>query len=161
VGGPDELLRAFAEAIPFAVRELAGVEAIPRDPRPAGAADGLTDVSAAVRLTTAAGEGTLTLSFPRETAAALARRVLAGAVDDPDAAMVRDCIGEVANVVAGQAKTLLYGTPSHFTLSPPSFPPGGAAGEPGGRWVIGFDSDVGAFAAHVCPPEAVGTRVGD
>jgi chemotaxis protein CheX len=154
VGSPDELVGAFAAAVPFAVREMAGVEVAPKNPRPATDADGFADVSVAVRLTTAGGEGRLILSFSQGTAAALARRVLAGVVGDADQAMIRDCMGEVANVVAGQAKALLYGTPSHFTLSTPTVLSDGAAGVPEGTWVIGFDSDVGAFAAHVCTPPA-------
>jgi chemotaxis protein CheX len=162
VGSSDELVAAFVAAVPFAVREMAGVEAVPRNPRPATAADGFAAVSAAVRLTTAGGEGRLVLSFPQKTAAALARRVLAGVVGEPDEAMVRDCVGEVANVVAGQAKALLYGTPSHFMLSTPTVLPEGAAGPPGGRWVIGFGSDAGEFALHLCPPPAAaGTGPGD
>jgi CheY-specific phosphatase CheX len=153
VGRPDELVGAFAAAVPFAVREMAGVEAASRDPRPATAADRFADVSVVVRLTAAGGEGQVVLSFPPGTAAALARRVLAGVVGEPDGAMVRDCMGEVANVAAGQAKVLLVGTPSHFTLSPPTAAAGGPA-DAAGWWVIGFDSDVGEFAAHLRPPPA-------
>jgi chemotaxis protein CheX len=64
-------------------------------------------------------EGFLILSFPKTTAAALARQILAGTADDVDESLVRDCIGEVANVVAGQAKALLAGTPYRFTFAVP------------------------------------------
>ena len=33
--------------------------------------------------------------------------------------MIDDVAGEFANVIAGQAKTILKGTPYHFTLSTP------------------------------------------
>lgn len=149
---PHELVEAVTEAVPLAFREMAGVEAVARDSRPAGAADGFADLSAGVGLTAAGGRGgQLILSFPERTAAELARRVLVGTTAEVAADLIGDCMGEVANVVAGQAKTLLAGTPSHFTLSTPTV--GTQPGEKGdGRWVIRFDSDAGEFAAHVCPP---------
>lgn len=146
-----ELVEAFAEAVPLALREMAGVEVVARDPRPADQADGFADLSAVVSLTAAGGQGQLILSFPERTAAELAQRILAGTVGEPGADMIGDCMGEVANVVAGQAKALLVGSPAHFTLSTPTVRT--EMGEmPVERWVIRFDSDVGEFAAHVCPP---------
>src|SRR5262245_51784995 len=53
----------------------------------------------------------LTMSFPPSTAVALARLALRDAAVDPDLDLVRDCTGEIANIVAGQAKALLAGTP--------------------------------------------------
>jgi len=145
----NELVDAFAAAVPFALAEMAGIDAFVRDIRPdiGGEASGL---AAAIRLTSPSGDGRFVLCLSPAAAAALATRVLAGAVDDPPNAMVRDCLGEVANVAAGQAKTMLVGTPSHFDLSPPSVTdeiPG--AGNP--RSVIEFDSEIGIFAAHVWP----------
>lgn len=148
---PRELVEAFTEAVPLALREMAGVEAVARDSQPAGVADGFVGLAAIIRLTAAAGEGQLILSFPERTAAELARRVLAGTTEEPAADVIGDCMGEVANVVAGQAKALLVGSPAHFTLSTPTVRTG--PGEmPDGRWVIRFDSEAGEFAAHVCPP---------
>src|SRR4051812_12669340 len=98
---------------------MAGVEAGARDVRPARAGGGRADVAAEIMLACAGGQGRLVLSFPGRTAATLARRILAEAAVDADAMMVQDCMGEVANVVAGQAKALLVGSPSHFTLSTP------------------------------------------
>jgi CheY-specific phosphatase CheX len=57
-----------------------------------------------------ATEGLLVLSFPDRTAAAITERVLADAKEEIDETLVRDCVGEIANVIAGQAKTLLAGT---------------------------------------------------
>ena len=151
MGTLPELVEAVAEAVPLALREMAGVEATACDARPAGAADGFANLSAVVGLTAADGHGWLILSFPERTAAELARRVFAGTTDEVAADLIGDCMGEVANVVAGQAKTLLAGTPSHFTLSTPTV---GALPMDltEGRWVIRFDSEAGEFAAHVCPP---------
>ena len=75
---PHELVDAFTEAVPFALRELAGVEAVVREERPATAADNVADLSAVIRLTAAGGEYRLILCFPGRTAEALAGRVLAG-----------------------------------------------------------------------------------
>jgi CheY-specific phosphatase CheX len=90
------------------------------------------------------------MDFPEATAAALARRVLAEAAVELSTEMIRDCMGEVANVVAGQAKALLFGTPFHFTLSTPTVLAGHAP-VAGGSQVVVFDSDVGEFAARISP----------
>ena len=68
-------------------------------------------------------------------------------IDEPDDAMVRDCAAELLNVTAGQAKTLLYGTPHHFTFATPTALPVGAAGGAG----VGYDSECGAFSLRVLP----------
>jgi CheY-specific phosphatase CheX len=155
VENPRELVEAFAEAVPPALREMAGVEAVVRESRPADGADAFGDLSATVRLTTAGGEWRLGLSFPQRTAAELARRVLAGTTDAVTPELIADCMGEVANVVAGQAKALLFGTASHFTLSTPVVLTGSAEAADV-AWVIQFDSDAGEFALYLCP-----SRVGE
>jgi len=146
-----ELVGAFAEAVPAALREMAAVEAVVRDSRPAEAADLGAHLVAAIGLTTADGEGWLELWLPERTADELARRVLAGAVDRLTPDLVADCMGEVANVAAGQAKALLVGRPSHFALSTPFVRAGGPAGGPAG-WVIRFESEAGEFGVHLRPP---------
>ncbi|HJZ91238.1 MAG TPA: chemotaxis protein CheX [Gemmataceae bacterium] len=148
---PDKLVEAFTAAVPFALREMAGVEAVATKARPATAADEPADLSAVVPLVTPGGDGLLILSLPERTATGLTRRVLAGSVDEVDADMVRDCVGELANVMAGQAKALLVGSPSHFVLSTPKIWTGGLVAG-GGRWVILFESDAGDFAVHLCSP---------
>ena len=45
--------------------------------------------------------------------------VLAHVATEVDAQLIRDCVGEIGNVVAGQAKALLAGTSYHFTFSLP------------------------------------------
>jgi chemotaxis protein CheX len=149
VDSPNELVEAFAAAVPFALREMAGVDAVTVESRPAGADDGFGGVSAVIRLTTAGGGWDLTMHFPETTAATLARRILGGAVEEFGAELVRDCMGEVANVVAGQAKALLVGSPSHFTLGTPTVGTGPACAA--GGWEIRFGSDAGEFAAQLSP----------
>lgn len=143
---PDELFAPLTEAVATALRDMAGVECGPLD-----AAPPVTDFHAMLPVTTAAGAGFLALALPEATAAELARRVLlaGGAPAEPDAAGVRDCAGEVVNVIAGQAKTLLYGTRYHFALSTPRVGPGPVSGAGA---VLAFGSEVGPFALHVRLP---------
>lgn len=150
----DEPLASFTTAVVTALREMAGVEAVVRDTVRAAAGAELDEVSVELRLG-AETAGWLILSFPSATAVALARRVLSD-VGEPDAGMIRDCAAELANVTAGQAKALLFGTAYHFALSTPTALPAGRA-EVGQRFVIRFDSDAGAFALHLCPPLAART----
>jgi CheY-specific phosphatase CheX len=152
VDAPDELTEPFITAVATTLREMAGVEVVVRDTVRAAGGEGLADVSVILRLH-AVVEGWLILSLPTGTAEALAGRVLADVGGRPNGGMVRDCVHELLNVIAGQAKALLYGTPRHFTLSTPTaltaVPPDAA-----GRWVVRFDSDAGDFALHLRPPLA-------
>jgi CheY-specific phosphatase CheX len=69
--------------------------------------------------------------------------------------LIRDCLGEVANILAGQAKTLLLGTRYHFTLSTPQVMDGvheGALPEGTTGLAVAFDSEVGEFAMEVWVP---------
>ena len=151
MGARNELVEAFASAVPFALREMANVEAVARDACRNATAPS-ADLFASIRLTAADGEGRLVLCFSTATATALARRVLADVTDDPSEEMVRDCLGEVANVVAGQAKALLVGSPSHFTLSAPTVWVCDAAPPAHECWEIAFASDVGEFTVRLYPP---------
>jgi chemotaxis protein CheX len=148
-----KLLEPFTYATYVTLREMAGtavaVESIYRktDYRMFG------DVSAVIGLL-ARTEGFMVLSLPDATAAGLVRRILAGITDDPDADMVRDGVGEIANVIAGQAKGLLAGTPYQFDLSTPTVVSGAGheiRHKPGTPClVIAFTSDLGDFAMQLC-----------
>jgi chemotaxis protein CheX len=144
---PDELTAPLTEAVALALREMAGIESDPREP--GAAAPG--EVSAVLPVTTAAGEGFVALSFAEPVANELARRVLllAEAPVGADPSILRDCLGEVVNVVAGQAKTLLFGTPYHFTLSTPRVQSGAPTGA---ALVLQFGSEIGDFALRVYLP---------
>jgi chemotaxis protein CheX len=152
VSAGDDLVEAFASAVVFALREMAAVEAVAGDAHRAATADAFTELSVVIRLTALGGEGRMVLSCPESTAKELARRVLVEVTDDPPADLVRDCLGEVANVVAGQAKSLLVGHPSHFTLSTPTVPTGNLGASATEWWVIPFVSDAGAFTIYLYPP---------
>ncbi len=149
----DVLLAPFIEAACLTLREWAGTEPVPgamyREPRPRT----LGDVSAMLRLHTAA-DGILVLGFPTATAQTLASRALAGVMQDVGPDMVRDCMGEVTNVVAGQAKALLHDTPYRFTFSTPTVLTGAdrEIETPSGAdcLVVLFGSDAGTFSLQLC-----------
>jgi len=140
----ETLRSTFAAAAEETLRVMAGVESIPTDVPldPAG------DVYASIRLIGGA-DGRLVLQFPAATAEALARRVLEDAPISP--AMIRDCMGEIANVVAGQAKTMSFGTPEHFSLSTPNVSdhPNPAHGSSEPAVTQCFTSDAGPFSLSV------------
>jgi chemotaxis protein CheX len=148
-----QLLEPFLTAVSSVLAEMAGcgvaVQAVYRQARSRTRGE----LSAVLRLhfTTAAA---LVLSCPRPTARALAERVLAGTVERLDDALIGDCLGELGNVIAGQAKALLAGTPHHFTFATPTLVTGAGqevgvrAGQ--GCFVLAFHSDVGAFALQLC-----------
>ena len=89
----------------------------------------------------------LMLCVRQETADKLARRALAESNVEPDPSLVRDSMGEILNVIAGQAKTILNETPYHFFLSTPllldplsdAFPKGNDAS----CWGISFSCEAG------------------
>lgn len=109
---------AFETAAVTALQELAQLEAFPIAPPEAIrelAAE--TVVFATISLRRAL-PGTMTLVMAASAAAQLARRYLPeGTSLTPE--LIDDVVGEFANVMAGQAKTILKGTPYHFTLSTP------------------------------------------
>jgi chemotaxis protein CheX len=113
------------------------------------------DISALLGLAAERGGGDLlVLSFPAQTAEALAGRVLAEVAQAPDVELIRDCMGELANVVAGQAKTLLAETPFQLALATPRILLGAGleVASPCDSMILAviFDSAAGEFALQVC-----------
>jgi CheY-specific phosphatase CheX len=156
----DELLEPIITAVATTLREMAGVEVVVRETFRAAGGEGLADVSIALRLV-ADADGLLILSLPRGTADTLARRVLGEVTAEPDEGLMQDCAAELLNVMAGQAKALLFGTRHHFTLSTPTVLTTLPI-ETAGRVVVRFDSDAGEFSVHLCPPLATaGTGAGE
>lgn len=152
----NEIRRQLLEPIIAATRatlaEMAGIDATVRDIlRTPSNETSAGHISVVLGLNTNT-DVLLVLSFPEPTASALARRVLKDIVDKPDDGMVRDCLAEIANVIGGQAKTLLAETPYRFaftlpqivTADSPTLQPSPA----GDRFVIVFASDVGEFAVE-------------
>src|SRR5881397_517540 len=98
---------------------MLSLEVFPRETRRADGCKTVNDVTAVIKLTFCS-TGSLVLGFPRDMAQALAQRLLVDSGAEVDDALIRDCVGEIANVVAGQAKAVLHGTPYRFTHSTPT-----------------------------------------
>jgi CheY-specific phosphatase CheX len=143
----DGPLAAFVAGTSAALGEWAHTEVVVSGAWRTAQRPRLGDLTAVLELRSAT-IGPLVLSFPEATALALARRAVAEAADELDEALMRDCLGESANVIAGQAKALLLGTPDHFALSTPRVTAEGEgpAAEVGGWLIAAFESDAGAFA---------------
>jgi len=149
----EQLLEPFISAANLTLTELAHTEPVVRSVYRTALPRTLGDVSAVLGLTAKGGE-VLVLSFPAATASALAERILAEVEQVPDDELVRDCMGELANVIAGQAKTLLAETPYQLILATPvvlSGPGLEVGARPGVESLnVVFASDCGDFALQVC-----------
>jgi chemotaxis protein CheX len=148
----DNLREAFVAAVGAALSEMAGVEAVVREVLPKTPDAPLGGILAVLELQSALA-GPLVLAFPEATASSLASRVLTGVTGEVDASLVRDCVGEIANVVAGQAKAMLAGTAFHFTFAIPKVVMDEAPvlRPVQGRDCLGisFDSELGGFTLHL------------
>jgi chemotaxis protein CheX len=99
--------------------------------------------------------GLVVLDFPEETALGVVKRVLANHLTEvpPVEELEYDCLGEMVNVVAGQAKAILADTPYRFSFSTPRVVAGVGQdiwprnGEDG--LIVVFSSDVGPFALQL------------
>jgi CheY-specific phosphatase CheX len=76
-------------------------------------------------------EGQLTMAFPAETARRIVSQMLGMEENEMDQETIRDGVGEMANIVAGNVKAALSDSPYHLSLSLPiirsgleSFPDG-------------------------------------
>ena len=114
---PQEVVEAFTTAAITALQELTQTEAYAQPSFQALMADTGNVVLATLRLMRTL-PGKLTLILTVETAARLATRYLPPGTTLSEE-MVDDVVGEFANVIAGQSKTMLKGTHYHFTLSTP------------------------------------------
>jgi chemotaxis protein CheX len=145
-------LESFITATTVALAEMARTEVAVREVYRATPDDAWGGVSAVLELKSAT-EGLLVLSFPEPVAAAVAKRVLVDVKEELNESLVRDCVGEIANVIAGQAKTLLAGTPYQMNFSLPEVVAGGRSPshpERGlGGVVIAFESDLGEFTLRL------------
>lgn len=113
---PPEVADAFQAATITALQELTQVEMYP-DLSAAERMPSEEVVLAAIRLLRAV-PGTMTLVLTAETASHLAAHYLPEGTQLSND-LIDDVAGEFANVIAGQAKTILKGTSFHFALSTP------------------------------------------
>jgi chemotaxis protein CheX len=114
----ENLVEPFIAATSAALGEMGGTEVMAQSIRQQSSPDNLGDIFAVVEITSRT-KGFLVLAFPAQTAAALAARMLTDVTEELDDSLIRDCVGEMANVLAGQAKALLAGGPYRFTFSIP------------------------------------------
>ncbi len=143
------LIEAFVSAARSAFGEMAESELVVRLKSEKAQSSPPADITVRLDLAFRA-PGCLLLCFPASTAAALAARMLAGVEATMDEQLIRDCAGEIGNVIAGQAKTILADTPYHFTFSLPKVERGQVA-IPQAPSCLGIDcgSDLGEFAMRL------------
>ena len=155
IAGPlrDELLNPLAAAATVAIQEVARTEAVLNATFGTSTPLEFGQRSAAINVNCASGGGCLVLSVSDEAARELASRVLAGQNATIDAALIDDCLGEIANVIAGQGKALLYGTSWHYTFGTPTKASGAGRAElftPHAEWyILQFASNVGPLYLQV------------
>lgn len=113
---PEDLVEAFVVATTTTFEELAATIVVPRDPFMLDRALPLETVASLTLQHEPPGE--LLLGFPRTVLESLARRYIGDATTITDE-LIDDAAGEFANVIAGQAKTMLKGMASHYRLSTP------------------------------------------
>jgi CheY-specific phosphatase CheX len=114
----DQFALPFVEAIRVAVLEMAGIEVTNRNLVRTGTLPIACEVATVVELA-ATPPKVLVLAFPKGTAEALTAQILRDVTVARDDTVVNDCVCEIANVVAGHAKTALAATPHRFTYSLP------------------------------------------
>jgi CheY-specific phosphatase CheX len=116
---PPEVHEAFTSAAITTLQELVQVQVFSDDPlRQTESITSGPVVIATIRLVRDP-PGSMSLVLTADTAAKLAARYLPMGVV-PTAEIIDDVAGEFANVIAGQAKTMLKGTHYHFNLSMPT-----------------------------------------
>ncbi|HYT91351.1 MAG TPA: chemotaxis protein CheX [Gemmataceae bacterium] len=148
----DQFLEPFIAAACVALREWTNTDVVVRDVHFQIPDEALGEVAAGLSLISTM-EGELILSCSEQTAASLAGRILDGVQQNPEEWLIRDCLGEVANVIAGQAKALLADTPYSFAFSTPTVVSGG--GEEIRPQtdvdcvIVAFRSDVGDLALQL------------
>lgn len=150
-----DLLEPFIAATSAALGEMAGIEVIARAVHRRTTSQDAGDICVVVELTSETSRF-MVLSFPERTATAIAGRVLAGAAQNLDQSLVRDCMGEVANVIAGQAKAMLAGGRHQFDFAIPQVVTADAFQEPQGLdcLTIACGSELGEFEVRLLVPNS-------
>lgn len=115
---PAEVKEAFKSASISAIQEFMQLDARSVEPAPATVPSARDSIVAVMRLQRPI-PGTLTLVLPPEVARRLAEAFLPPGTAMTDE-IVRDVAGELCNVIAGQAKTILKESPYHFKLTIPT-----------------------------------------
>ena len=146
-----QLVEPLIAATCAALSEMAGLEMTVRSVYRKAMHHALGDIAAVFRLRSS-NEGFLVLGFPHQTAVAFARRILAEVTPNVEENLVRDCAGEIANVVAGQAKALLAETPYRLAFHMPQVVIDAKEFRPPQNLtclVVAFRTDPGEFAVQL------------
>jgi chemotaxis protein CheX len=147
-----DLTPLFIEAITGSIGEMTHAEPTIREVLRAEFDKSLGDVWAIVGSFPNSPD-CLVLSFLMKTARGMAERVLADTREPIDDRMILDCIGELANVLAGQVKSLLATSSLHFSFSLPKvmIAPDSQILVHSGRKCLRmtFNSDLGEFALQI------------
>jgi CheY-specific phosphatase CheX len=147
---PPEVVEAFTSSAVTALQELAQLEAIPTNSSAIGTTFAGDAVVAVMRLLRPV-PGTMTLVLPTDTARRLSEAYLPAGTELTDE-IINDVAGELANVIAGQAKTILKGTPYHFTLSIPVVSRHAGCGQsPGVAITLAVETTLLLLLVDLCP----------
>ncbi len=114
----DPILQAFVDAAVETLRTMAMLELEPGEVTSAAAFDDTLDYTTTMGLC-GENEGLLVLSLESD----LARKIVASMLGEDESEIdgdLLDGVGELANMIAGSAKTVLGQTDYHFDLSIPA-----------------------------------------
>jgi chemotaxis protein CheX len=148
----DGFLEPFIAATRAALGEMAGIELSVWAVYQQIMQRLLGDIAAVIGLRSPTGQASLVLGFPQRTAAALTQRILAEVTETVEEDLIRDCVGEIANVIAGQAKALMAERPIRFEFSLPQVVVNANEFRPNQGLdclVVAFHCDQGEFALQL------------
>jgi CheY-specific phosphatase CheX len=150
--GESILLEPFILATRTALGEMAGIQPVVQRIHRAQPDYGPDQISAVLELTSTC-DARLFVSFSKRTARAFAERMLAGYSNELQDSLVHDCMAEIANVIGGQAKALLAGTPRQFLYSLPRVIVGHNEDDSSKQQLdfltVDFDTELGAFSIRM------------
>jgi chemotaxis protein CheX len=112
-------INPFVNSLINTVKMMMGLEATPGSPYIKEDKMTLGDITGVIGFAEKKVMGSVALSFPKDTALLLFKH-MTGMAEEEINRDVEDCIGEVANIVAGGAKTALAGQGLSFNISIPS-----------------------------------------
>jgi chemotaxis protein CheX len=113
------IVKAFMDALRSTLSTMAMLEVNLKDVREASRLNKTFDFTATMGLAREAGEGLMMITIDGRLARTIVASMLGMGEDEIDGDLL-DGVGEVANMVAGAAKTSLSGTPYRFDLSIPA-----------------------------------------
>lgn len=150
----EQFVEPFVAAIRLALAEMATVAVAVRAVYQTRGTPAPRDFAAVVELRSTTPR-LLVLAFPARTARDLTGRILRDVKEADHERLIGDCVGEIANVVAGHAKTALSGTRYQFSCALPKVVAGPlnlpARGHGGSELVAILDCDAGEIDLRIIP----------